>query len=153
MDGDNMTNTQFNSGSGNNVAGDQQTNTFNYPVGIGGNKGKIEIKDNATVTGVNNQYSPQKLTEVSQYITNLINYLETNNHLPFPDVIAKINTVKTNQPQLNNPEIIEIAIENNPTLKQRLLSASNATIIETIKALLPPVGVAIEAIKAYNNPS
>ncbi|HAC65979.1 MAG TPA: hypothetical protein DCF68_21215 [Cyanothece sp. UBA12306] len=148
--GDKMTTNQIHSGDGDNVAGNKQTNTFNSPVGIGGTQGNIQIKDNATVAGVNNKYSSEELNQITQSITELINYLETNNNIT--KIIEKINTIKTNQPQLNNAEIIEVAIQNNPTLKQRLLSASSTTIIETIKAFLPPVGVAIEAIKAYNNP-
>ncbi len=57
-----------------------------------------------------------------------------------------------NCPELENSEVIEATIVQNPTLKQRLLSASIATTIETIKMFLPPVGIAIEAVKAYQNP-
>ncbi len=52
-------------------------------------------------------------------------------------------------PQLNNSSLIQASIVSDPTLKQRVLAATSAATLETIKAFLPPLAIAIEAIKAF----
>ena len=143
---------QNHSGSGDNFAGNKQTNYVNAPVGMAGVQGNVNVNDNAIVAGVVKQNDSKTLTEIAQEITDLLNYFEQNNP-PISVAMQRVNTAKENQPELNDPNIIEVAIKNNPTLQQRLLAASSAASLETIKVLLPPVGVAIEAIKAYKNPA
>lgn len=113
-------------------------------------------KTNNQGTYVEGNYynSPQDnktIAVVAKEVQDLLTYFEQNN----PPVIEAMQTVKAfteRQPELNNAKTIEAAIKATPTLKQRLHSAGKATYLETVKALLPPVGVAIEAIKAWNNP-
>jgi hypothetical protein len=52
-------------------------------------------------------------------------------------------------PQLNNSSLIQASIVSDPSLKQRVLAATSAATLETIKAFLPPLAIAIEAIKAF----
>ncbi|MBN3927041.1 MAG: HEAT repeat domain-containing protein [Nostoc sp. NMS4] len=56
-------------------------------------------------------------------------------------------------PVLKNRQAIEQVIKNNPTLKVRLQRAVTAVGIETVKVLFAPAGIAIEAIRAWNEPS
>ena len=144
--------TMAQSQSGDKVTGNQQNNQFNAPVGIGGVQGNVNVEDHATVGGVVNQNNDPDLTKISQKITELVNYFEQNQNAPYPEVIQQIKLVQESCPDITNSERVKSAIQNNPTLENRLLAASSAALIETIKVLLPPVGVAIEAIKAYRNP-
>lgn len=127
-----------------------QNNTYQAPVGIGGVQGNISIKDNAKVSGIINEYSSHKLNEIAQEITKLLDYFQNNP--PIVEAKQQVDTAIKNYPELKQPEIIEATIIENPTLKQRLFSASIATTVEIIKMCLPPFGVAIEALKAYQKP-
>jgi internalin A len=150
--GDNMNNpiNQNHSGNGDNVAGNKMENiTQSGNFGIGVNKGTVT--GNAKVADVINEYGYQKLNDIAQELTRLLDYFEQNN-LSITEAVQRVNVAKETYPELNNTQIIEATIVNQPTLKQRILSASKAASIETMKALLPPVGIAIEAIKAYQNP-
>ena len=141
--------------TGDNVARDknEQNNDINAPTGIvGGIQSPIEVNENATVAGLINKYEQKKLIEIAQELTDLFNYFEQNNP-PVSDAIEIINVAKNKYPELNDPKIIEAAIHNNPSLKQRLLAGGKAAYIETIKVLSPPIGIAIEAFKAFNNPT
>ena len=40
-----------------------------------------------------------------------------------------------------------------PTFRQRLTAALTAGTLETLKSLLPPLGIALETINAYRNPN
>ncbi len=124
----------------------QQSGTF----GIGHMSGGT-IEEGAQVAAVINEPQPKKLAEVAAEIQNLLNYFEQNN----PTIIEAQQMVKTateRQPELKNAKIIEEAIQATPTLKQRLRAAGEAAYVETVKMLFPPVGVAIEAFTAWNNP-
>ncbi len=127
-------------------------NTYNQSGNFGiGHMSGGEIKEGAKVAGVINEAQPKNLAEVAAEIQDLLNYFEQNN----PTIIEAQRMVKTateRQPELKNAKMIEEAIEATPTLKQRLRAAGEAAYVETVKMLLPPVGVAIEAVKAWNNP-
>ncbi|MBD2514033.1 HEAT repeat domain-containing protein, partial [Nostoc sp. FACHB-973] len=56
-------------------------------------------------------------------------------------------------PVLKNRQAIEQVIKNNPMLKVRLQRAVTAAGIETVKVLFAPAGIAIEAIRAWNEPT
>ncbi|MEH2462172.1 hypothetical protein [Nostoc sp.] len=53
-------------------------------------------------------------------------------------------------PLLKDRQIIEQAIKRYPPLKIRLQRTVTAVGIETVKILFAPAGIAIEAIKAWN---
>ena len=77
-------------------------------------------------------------------------------HSPLSDVQKIVKESKNKYPELDDlsaDKFIESSIQNNPSLKQRLLAAGKATFIETIKIFFPVVGIAIESVKAYKNPS
>ena len=129
-----------------------QRNTYNQSGNFGiGHMSGGTIEEGASVAGVINEAQPKNLAEVAAEIQDLLNYFEQNN----PTIIEAQRMVKTateRQPELKNAKVIEEAIEATPTLKQRLRAAGSAAYVETVKMLLPPVGVAIEAVKAWNNP-
>ncbi len=152
----NMSERTINTGGGNYnekikgdyVQGDKYDQSGNF--GIGNMSGGT-IEKGANVGGVINEAQPKNLAEVAAKIQDLLNYFEQNN----PTIIEAQRMVKTateRQPELKNAKVIEEAIEATPTLKQRLSAAGSAAYVETVKMLLPPVGVAIEAVKAWNNP-
>lgn len=109
------------------------------------------ITGNAKVAGVINEAQQQKLPDVAAKIEDLLNYFQEHE----PTITEAKQIVKTaieHQPELEDANIIEAAIENSPTLKQRLKAAGEAAYVETVKILLPPLGVAIEAVKGWQNP-
>lgn len=142
---------QTHSGHGDNVAGNVQNNTYQGPVGIGQVTGNSEIKGNAKIAGIINEYGSQKLEDIAQELTSLLDFFEQKTP-SIPEAMQRVNTAKENYPDLNKPEIIEATIINQPTLKNRLLSAGKTAAIEIINVFLPPLGVAIETIKSYQNP-
>lgn len=145
---------QSNNENGDNVAGNKQHNEFNAPTGIGGVQGDVTVKDNATVSGaLYHAYYP-RLEEIAEKLTELCQYFEENNYNPpLADAMEFVNNAKDICPELKNEKMIEVAIATNPTLKERLMASGSSAFQEMIKVLLPPVGIAIEAIKAYNNPN
>lgn len=109
------------------------------------------IAGGAKVAGVIHEGQVKNLAEIAAEIQGLLNYFQEHN----PTITEAQQIVKTatqRQPELQDATIIEAAIKANSPLKDRLSAASTAACIETVKILLPPVGVAIEAVKAWNNP-
>ena len=97
-----------------------------------------------------NPPSSKELTETGAELEALLNYFQKKQ-----SNIEGRNRVKMatqNHPSLNNAQVIQSAIETNPPLQQRIRAAGEAAYIETVKMLLPPVGIAIEAFKAFKNP-
>lgn len=128
---------------------------FHAPVGSVGNQGfqknvAGEVKGDQIRTQ-NNFASQETLTAVATEIDKLLDYFEQNDpSLSQAQQIIKIATQE--QPEILDAEIIEEAIKSSPTLRQRTGAAGVAAYIETVKLLLPPLGIAIEAYKAYRNP-
>lgn len=114
---------------------------------------ETNVSDHATyVEGnyYNNPEQKQNLTEIAQEISELLTYFENNP--PTNEAIAKVNAMKKRQPEIIEAEIIEAAIKTTPTLQRRIEATGKAVSIETVKTLFPPFGIAIEGIKAWNNP-
>ena len=114
---------------------------------------EITIKDNGIyVQGnyYNNPPSQGDLTAIVEEINQLLTYFANNP--PVNEAIAEANAIKERQPQIEEQEIVVEAIESSPTLKQRIHSAGKTLYLETIKAFLPAVGVAIETVNAFKNP-
>ena len=107
------------------------------------------VKDNATyIEG--NCYSKQNLAKLAKEINNLLTYFEKDP--PKAEADQMVNAFKKRLPELKDAEIVEAAIEETPTLKQRLYAASKTAYLETIKVLFPPIGIAITTVKAWNDP-
>ena len=122
-----------------------QNNYFYGSVGAGG------VTD--SVINIDMRQNEQRnLADIAQEILDLFDFFErtTTTH---SEAEEKVKLAIKEQPRLNDAKQIKDAINASPTLKQRLLAASSAASIETVKVLLPPFGVAIEAIKAYQNPN
>jgi hypothetical protein len=122
-----------------------QTNNFYGQVGAAG------ITDSVINIDMS-QNEQQNLADIAQKIIDLFNFFESTNATD-STARKKVKIAIKEQPSLNNTKLIEVAINASPTLKKRLLAASSAASIETVKVLIPPLGVAIEAIKAYHDPS
>jgi hypothetical protein len=102
--------------------------------------------------GTQHNYAPeQNLAEAAAEIQQLLDQLEQTNPTE-TEVQLIVNQAIERQPMLQDPQVIQQAIKSTPTLKQRLRSAGKAAYFETVKVLLPPLGVAIEAINAWKNP-
>lgn len=102
--------------------------------------------------GTQHNYVPeQNLVEAAAEIQQLLDQLEQTNPT-ITEAQLIVDRAIERQPMLKDPQVIEQAIESNPTLKQRLRSAGKAAYLETVKTLLPPASVVIETIKAWNNP-
>ena len=95
--------------------------------------------------------SAQNLAEVAGEIQQLLDQLEQTNQTTTEAQLIVDQAVER-QPLLQNSQIVEQAIKNTPPLKVRLRSAGKAAYLETVKVLLPPVGIAIEAVKAWKEP-
>ena len=148
MTGDHTINIGEGSNYNEKIEGDYYKQKGNF--GIGHISGGV-IKGDAKVAGVINEAQPKNLAEVAANLEDLLNYFEQNN----PTITEAKEVVKTfteRQPELMDAEIIEGAILATPTLKQRLRAAGEAACVETVKMFLPAVSVAIEAVKAWNNP-
>jgi HEAT repeat protein len=106
------------------------------------------------IIGIQHKYAPeqkQNLAEVAAEIQQLLDQLERNNPTTTEAELI-VNQAIERQPMLKEPQVIEQVIQSTPILKKRLRSAGKAAYIETVKVFLPPLGVAIEAINAWNNP-
>ncbi len=131
-----------------NIQGDYYEQSGNF--GIGHMSGGT-IEEGAKVAGVIHEGQAKNLAEVAAEIQDLLNYFQEHN----PTITEAQQIVKTateRQPELQDVTIIEAAIKTTPTLKQRLKAAGEAAYLETVKILLPPLGVAIEAFKGWQNP-
>ena len=106
------------------------------------------------IIGIQHKYAPeqkQNLAEVAAEIQQLLDQLERNNPTTTEAQLI-VNQAIERQPMLKELQVIEQVIKSTPTLKKRLRSAGKAAYLETVKVFLPPLGVAIEAINAWNNP-
>lgn len=121
-----------------------QVNNFYGTVGAGG------ITESTVTINMGAQQQP-KLADVAQEISDLFDFFERRNGTD-SEAMEKVKLALDRYPSLNDVKQTEAAISASPTLQQRLLAAGSAASIETVKVLLPPLGVAIEAIKAYRNP-
>jgi hypothetical protein len=95
--------------------------------------------------------SAQNLAEVAAEIQQLLDQLEQTNQTTTEAQLIVDQAVER-QPLLQNPQIVEQAIKTTPPLKARIRSAGKAAYLETVKVLLPPVAIAIEAVKAWKEP-
>jgi HEAT repeat protein len=93
----------------------------------------------------------QSLDEVAEEIQQLLDQLEQANPTTTEAELIVARAIER-QPMLQDPQVIQQAIKSTPTLKQRLRSAGKAAYFEIVKVLLPPLGVAIEAINAWKKP-
>ena len=100
----------------------------------------------------NGTLNRELINSVTIEIENLLTYCQNNDNPPFQEAIAVVNESKTRQPELNNSDTIRAVIDNSPTLKQRLFSATKTVALETAKTLLPPLDIAMSAIDSFKNP-
>jgi len=120
---------------------------FNAPVGaVNTDHGKAIVHQTNFSTE-----QKQTIAEVAAEIEQLLDQVERNNPITTEAQLI-VNQAIARQPQLKDSQVIEQAIKSSPSLQQRLRSAAKAAYLETVKVLLPPVGVAIEGWKAWNNP-
>ena len=106
------------------------------------------------VEGNQNIYTSKieaNLTEVAGSLEKLLDYFEQNDP-PTTKAQQVVKIATENQPEILDAEIVQEAINSSPTLRERIGAAGTAGYIEIVKMLVPPVGVAIEAYKAFRNP-
>ncbi len=125
-----------------NVSSQSSGNTYHQSgnIGIGHNEG--EIKGNAKIAGVINEAAQQDLTQAAEEIQQLLEQL------------SKTNPTETlSQKAVVAEKTIE-SIENNPTLKQKIINAIKAMGIEAfMEAIDHPVANVLRAgIEAYREP-
>ncbi len=122
---------------------------------------KINFSDNNLTAGRDNKInfyenssSEPKKEDITQILEKLLDLCEQNQNLSEDEKKQKIEEIKENNADIRemNAEIVKDTIKSNDSLKQRLKSAGTVAYLETIKTLLPPVGIVIEAIKAWNQP-
>ena len=106
---------------------------------------KSQTNQNMTIN------NDKTLFETAKDIQTLLDYFEEEN-FTFTEAEQKVEAAKINNPDILDAEIVTEAIKATPTLKERLQAAGEAVYIETLKMFLPPIGIAIEAVKAFKNP-
>ncbi|MFN6531371.1 HEAT repeat domain-containing protein [Nostoc sp. ChiSLP03a] len=100
----------------------------------------------------NNYPSTEDIANLETVLQQLLEKIEQDK----PTVIDAqpiIAQAVESHPVLKNRQAIEQVIKNNPILKVRLQRAVTAAGIETVKILFAPAGIAIEAIRAWNEDS
>ncbi len=139
--GDNMQNpiNQTHPGNGDNVAGNVEHNTFNAPVGVGINKGTIQ--DDVKFAVVNNEASQQNLTEAAKEIQALLEQLSQT----YPSNTSKEKNIVVG-------EVVD-QIENNPTLKGKVINALKSGGVEAFKEAInhPLVNILVATIDGWQN--
>lgn len=126
----------------------QQSGKF----GIGHMSGG-EISGNAKIAAEIHEEQSINLAEIASEIEKLLDYFKGHQNPNITDEAREIvKTAVERQPGLQNIRIVEAAVVTSPTVKQRLMAAGQAAYVETVKILLPPLGVVIEAGKAWQNP-
>ncbi|MEH1832883.1 MAG: HEAT repeat domain-containing protein [Nostoc sp.] len=116
---------------------------------VGSVTGNIEGNNIGTQ---NNYASTEDIADLKTVLEQLLEKIEQDK----PTVIDAqpiVAQAVESHPVLKNRQAIEQVIKNNPTLKVRLQRAVTAAGIETVKVLFAPAGIAIEAIRAWNEPS
>ncbi|MBX9255710.1 HEAT repeat domain-containing protein [Desmonostoc muscorum CCALA 125] len=100
----------------------------------------------------NNYASTEDIAKLETVLEQLLEKMEQDK----PTVIDAqpiVAQAVESHPVLKNRQAIEQVIKNNPTVRVRLQRAVTAAGIETVKVLFAPAGIAIEAIRAWNEPS
>ena len=96
--------------------------------------------------------SERDLTETAEEIHRLLDCLKTTN----PTIVEVQRIVEDaiyRMPTLKSPKAIEQVVKSSPTLQARLRSSLTAATAETVKVIFAPSGIAIEAVKAWLNPT
>ena len=101
----------------------------------------------------NGTLSRELIDSVTIEIENLLTYCQSNDNPPLQEAMTIVGDSKTRQPELNNSDTIRAVIDNSPTLKQRLISASKTFALKTATTLLPPLDVALSTIDSFKNPN
>ena len=96
--------------------------------------------------------NPQVIDSVTKEIENLLIYFQENEDPSMREALAVVEESKSRQPELNNSDTIRAVIDNSPTLKRRLLSASKTLVWESVKCFFPVLDVATETIESFRNP-
>lgn len=120
-----------------------------------GNYNETNVSDNAKYAGrdfYENASLAEKSTEIIKVLEDSLDFFEQNPNISIPEAQQKVKTIQKSNPEILNAEIVEATIKSHYPLQQRLRAAGEAAYLETVKLVLPPVGIAIEAIKAWNNP-
>ncbi len=141
-------------------------NTLNERIKIMSEKPPVQMNFHAPITGSNvagnvegdnintqnNYASTEDIAKLETVLEQLLEKMEQDK----PTVIDAqpiVAQAVESHPVLKNRQAIEQVIKNNPMLKVRLQRAVTAAGIETVKILFAPAGIAIEAIRAWNEPS
>ncbi|BAZ24159.1 HEAT domain protein repeat-containing protein [Kalymmatonema gypsitolerans NIES-4073] len=102
--------------------------------------------------GTQHNYAPApNIAEIEKVLQQLLEKIEQKKPKPI-DAQPIVAQAVDNHPILKDRQVIEQAITSNSTLKIRLQKAVTAAGIETVKVIFAPAGIAIEAIRAWNEP-
>jgi hypothetical protein len=104
-----------------------------------------------THTHTHNYAPDQNLAEAAIQIKELLDHLEH----AYPTTVEAQHYVEMkvqSHPVLKNSQAIELAIKNDPTLRDRLRAAFNAGLLEAVKVIFAPAGIPIEMVRAWLNP-
>jgi uncharacterized protein YjbI with pentapeptide repeats len=143
---DHITTLNVQIGETNSMSGDRNVYTG------GGNY--VESNHGTYIEGDQNIYASdqrQSLTEVIVAIQQLLDYLEQPSQTSI-SAQQVAEQAATRHPALRDPQIVELAVKNTPTLQMRLRSALTAMGIETVKVIFAPAGIPIEGVKAWLQP-
>ncbi|MBW4430518.1 MAG: hypothetical protein KME28_01820 [Pelatocladus maniniholoensis HA4357-MV3] len=122
---------------------------FNFYGTVGNVADNVQGNQEATLYISEQQKS---LVEVAEEIQNLFDYLEQSNPTLI-EVQRKVKQAVEHNSSLKDPNAIELAIKNSPTLQARLRNALTAASLEAIKVIFAPAGILIEAVRAWIYPS
>jgi len=102
--------------------------------------------------GAQNNYPlTQDITKLETVLQQLLEKIEQTKPTVIDAQLIVAQAVDSH-PILKDRQAIEKAIESYPNLKVRLRKVITAAGIETVKVLFAPAGIAIEAIRAWNQP-
>jgi hypothetical protein len=142
---DHITTLNVQTGQTNSMSGDNiYTGGGNY----------IKSNHGTYIEGDQNIYASdqrQSLKEVIAAIQQLLDYLEQPSQTSI-SAQQVAEQAAARHPALRDPQIVELAVKNTPTLQMRLRSALTAMGIETVKVIFAPAGIPIEGIKAWLEP-
>lgn len=119
---------------------------FNAPITGSSVAGNVEGDSIGTQ---NNNLTTQATAEVEKLLQQLLEQIEQTKPTPTEAQVIVAQAVEKH-PVLKDRQIIEQAIKRYPPLTVRLQRVVTAVGIETVKVLFAPAGIAIEAIKAWN---
>ncbi|WP_138502658.1 HEAT repeat domain-containing protein [Nostoc sp. PA-18-2419] len=126
---------------------------------------KVQMNFNAPITGSsvagnvegnsigthNKNVTIQNIAEVEKLLQQLLEQIEQTKPTPIEAQVIVDQAVEKH-PVLKDRQIIEQAIKHYPPLKIRLQRVVTAVGIEIVKIIFAPAGIAIEAIRAWNQP-